>query len=167
MTKRGILNSHTPPDPTKPLQEARIRLEQAAVRKRRKPRPSADLIIGMAAAGIPKSRAARAVGVTAMVMNDILAEDPQSNEKIRRYREALKLQKITYAHKIEGKMWDFADRMIEKEDPKGLDATLRALHASEKVQASVAGEGQKVEVTGGVPQVDLKVLIANILGEQV
>ena len=126
-----------------------------------------DRIIGMKAAGVPQTRIAEVMGVGTDTVTHALDRVPDSRTLIAEYRDKLKTLKIQKAHRVEGKLWARLESEVDGGEGKDVDAIMRAIHASEKVQASVAGEGQKVEVSGisANPVVDVKVLIAQLLAE--
>lgn len=156
-----------PLDPIKPLAAAQARFDAAKrEKKRRATRPDPNLVLGMVSAGIPRLKVADVLEVSPNAITRTLQEIPDSEEIITKYRRALKTLKIQKAHAVEGRLWARIEKEIPTGNAKDVDALFRAAAASEKIQASVAGEGQKVEVTGAEPQVNLAVLIKQVLGEE-
>ena len=122
------------------------------------------IALGMSAVGVPQKKIAMALNTSPGAINDQLSRVRDVKETILALREKLKLTKIQKALYLEDRLWNMVDKMITDDNPKGVDGVMRAIHASEKIQQAVAGEGQKIDVTTNQPPaVDLKVLIQNLL----
>ena len=149
------------PKPPKPLTPTGEKLLAGASERLRRG-ITKDIAIGMKAAGIPTLKVAEALDIST---TQLAKEMAGAKEIIAHYREKLKVLKIEKAHQVEGKLWARFEREIDNGEAKGVDALARAIHASEKVQSAVAGEGQKIDVTGipKNPTVDIKMLIQNLL----
>lgn len=155
-------------DDALPLAEAAKRLTKP--KKRRKDSPLTEIeqgmALGMSAVGLPQNKIAQALMVPKHTVVEQIQAIPDYRQTILRIRETLKLTKIQKALFLEEKLWNLADHLIDAKDAKGVDGTLRALHASEKIQQAVAGEGTKVDLTMNQPPiVDLKILLQTILNE--
>jgi hypothetical protein len=163
-----MTDGRKPPDPTLPLAAASTRIKPE--RRKRKDstlsRIEQGMALGMATVGVPHAKIAQALEIPKDVLSHQIERIPEYKTTILSVREKLKLTKIQRAWLLEEKLWNLADRLIDADDAKGVDGTLRALHASEKIQQAVAGEGQRLEVKTDQPTVvDLKVLIQTILNE--
>ena len=137
-------------------------------------RASADLVVGMAAAGVSKTKIAQALHVTPTTVAAVLTAVPGSRERIAQLREELKATKLTRAHAVEGKLWDRLEHEVGAKgengtwvgggDAKDVDGIARALLASEKIQAAAAGEAH---ASGSSPEpasaMDLTVLVQALL----
>lgn len=159
-----------PLDPIQPLKAASLRLnpppEKAPPKEKVKRPPKVDsgIVIGMKAAGVPQTKIAEALNVSALHIGHVLDRTPDSREKIAEIREKLKVLKIEKANRVEGRMWERAEKEVEKGEAKDVDAMFRALLASEKIQAAVAGEGAASGAQGPPPApMDLKVLIQQLI----
>jgi len=169
-----------PLDPLAPLAAARKRLyANAAAKRAPKPDPlpkipkprgrkrkdlSPDLVIGMTAAGVPQTRMAEALGVSRDTIKHTLSSQPDSRERIALLREKLKGLKMERAHQVEGKLWSRLEKEVDSGDARDIDATARALLASEKIQAAASGEAHASGPSVPPPtNVDLKVLIQALL----
>jgi hypothetical protein len=167
----------TPVDDTlpteKPLAAARSRLEaarppkiiykQKIVRVKAKPRGKVNphLVAGLNAAGVTQTRIANALGVTPDAITKSLDRLEGGRDLVKTLRESLKLDTLKRVNKAHDTLWNRFDRELEEGTAKDVDALARAASAIEKVAASAAGEGLKVEHSG-LPQasaVDLKGLI--------
>ena len=150
-----------PEDP--PLAAANRRRRQAlGIRK-----VNAEVAIGMRAAGVPVSKIAAAMDVTESDVYAAVEAIPNSKALLAGYRDRLRVLKLHRAHRLEGRLWGRLEQEVDGGTAKDVDAIARALHASEKIQASAAGDAHRVEVSGsGQPVADLKILIQNILGER-
>jgi len=149
-----------PPEGDKPRQ---IRIKGP----RRKPmtRDEAHVAIGMKVAGFPDSKIAKAFGneIAEHQIYHTLQRIPNLYEQITVYRENLKLRKMKRMFDANDKLWNRIDSEIPKGTAKDIDALFRAAHAAEKMEASVAGEAQKVDIQQpAAPNVDLKVLIQTL-----
>ncbi len=113
----------------------------------------------MAAVGVPYPKISQALDVPKQTITDLVAVSPGNKDLVSSIRENLKLTKMQKALFLEEKLWNLADKKIEAEDAKAVDGVMRAIHASEKIQQAVSGEGIKVEHTGMAPAVDLAGLI--------
>lgn len=114
--------------------------------------------LGMSAVGVPQRKIAQALEVPVTVIEN-LAETKDNTRLIQEIRAQLKMTKMQKALYLEERLWNLADKKITDEDAKAVDGVMRAIHASEKIQQAVAGEGIKVEHTGSVSPVDLAGLI--------
>jgi len=127
-------------------------------------RASADLVVGMAAAGVSKTKIARALHVDPNTVSKVLTAVPGSRERIAQLREELKATKLTRAHAVEGKLWDRLEHEVDSGEAKDVDGIARALLASEKIQAAAAGEAH---ASGSSPEpasaMDLTVLVQALL----
>ena len=122
------------------------------------------MALGMAAVGVPQNKIAQALDVSKRVV-ETLAQKPDNNALIYDIRDKLKLTKMQKALYLEEKLWNLADDLIEAKDAKGVDGVMRAIHASEKIQAGVSGEVQKVEHSGLAQSVDLAGLIQVLINK--
>ena len=157
------LTEAAPADLPKPLAAA-ARRRDIAIGKRK---VNADVAIGMRAAGVPVARIAEVMESSPQEIFSEIAAIPGGKAILASYRDRLRLTKLHRAHRVEGRLWSRFETEVDQGTAKDVDAIARALHASEKIQASAAGDTQKVEVTGsGQPAVDLKILIQNILEER-
>lgn len=149
-------------DPTSPLAEASKRLRGPS----KKAQVPVDAVIALQAAGFSQNKIAKAFHVSDTTIENTLNRDPDAREKISTLREALKVQKLVDARRISPRLWARLDREIDEGDAKDIDALSRAVGAMEKVEASAAGEGQKVTVQGGVTNtnVELKALLLSLAG---
>ena len=158
--------AHIPPQNTKGYVTGRAMPKPPKEVKPRNP-VNAGVAIGMRAAGIPNSRIASVFGTGVDAVKNAIARVPNAQGLILEYREALKVLKIQKAHALENKLWNRAELEIDEGEAKGVDAIFRALHASEKIQASASGEGTRVDLhqTSENPVADVKILIAQLLNE--
>jgi NACalpha-BTF3-like transcription factor len=110
------------------------------------------IAIGMRAVGVPENKVASALAVKASDIANITKMHPELRDRIAAIRDQLKMTKMQKALFLEERLWNLADDKITEGDAKAVDGVMRAIHASEKIQQSVAGESQKVEVkqSGGV-----------------
>ena len=123
-----------------------------------------DIMVGMSAAGMSDTKIARALGVSPTVVADSLAP---AEETIQGIRDRMKFRKIQAMERVEARLWPRLERDMDKGDAKDIDALSRAAHAMEKIQQQVSGEGQQISVRqqSETPNIDLKLLIQNILGD--
>lgn len=168
MATKPVPENGTPPVPEKPLADARRRMDRAKyARKHKIPILDAhpDIMIGMAAAGLPAAKITRALGVPTDIVENAIE---RANGTIQEIRDRLKITKIRAMERVESRLWPRFEREADKADAKDIDALARAAMNLEKIQAQVSGEGQQVTVKGlsDAPQVDLKILIQNLLGAQ-
>lgn len=148
------------PAPEKPLAAARRRLDGTERAERK------GVAIGLAAAGLPQTKIANALGLSKQQLSATLAPD---QETIQQIRDRLKSVKIRHLERITGRLYPRIERDADKGDAKDIDALMRAAHAAEKIEAQISGEGQQVTVRGvqsEAPNIDLKLLIQNILGNE-
>ena len=135
-------------------------------KKPRRPmtRDEAHIAVGMKVAGFPNTKIAKALGdVGEHQVTQMLARIPNLYEQVSIYRENLKLRKIKKMYDVNDKLWNRIEEEIPKGAAKDIDALYRAAHASEKMEASIAGEAQKVDITQPqAPNLDLKVLIQTL-----
>jgi hypothetical protein len=145
-------------------------LSEASRRLRRQQRPplrvNVDQAISLAAV-LPLPRVAEVLGVSRGTLDSALGTRPDAGKVIGEYRERLRAGKLQRAYSLEGRLWARAEREIEQGDARAVDAVFRALYASEKIQASAAGEGRRVAVPT-VPPIDnpaaaLRDLIGHLL----
>ena len=153
------------PKPEKPLADARRRLDRAEYAKKHNlpvldTHP--DIVIGMAAAGLPQTRITQALGVPPDVVRGAIESAAGTIAEIR---DRLKTSKIKAMERVESRLWPRFEREADKADAKDIDALSRAALNLEKIQAQVSGEGQQVTVKGlsEAPNVDLKIMIAALL----
>ena len=116
------------------------------------------IALGMSAVGVPKNKIAQSLEVPLTVI-ERLSEKQDNTQVIQEIRAKLKMTKMQKALYLEERLWNLADKKIADEDAKAVDGVMRAIHASEKIQQAVSGEGIKVEHTGSVTPVDLAGLI--------
>lgn len=173
------------PDP--PLAAARQRLIEAERRKRRATKavgPSdrapvglrPDVVIGMAAAGVPQQAIGAAFGASQPAVAQMLDRIPGGREEIKQLREALKLMKIRALHRTTPYLLARLAHEIGTPDPadpakwiggeaKDVDAVMRAVQAGERTEGLASGEAQRVEVDlpPVPPQQEVKLLIQQFL----
>ena len=152
-----------PADPAPLPLAAAARRRQLAVGKRK---INADVAIGMRAAGIPANRVAEVMEASREEVFAAVKAIPGGRELITTYRERLKVMKLHRAHRLEGRMWSRLEKELDEGTAKDVDAMARALHAAERIQASAAGDSQRVEVggiPGAPPLAELQVLIQNLI----
>jgi hypothetical protein len=151
----------------KPLAAASKRMRLSAERKRLGLPDVAthpDVVVGLAAAGIPGTKIASAIGLDATTVQKQIRD---ARETILAIRDKLKLDKMVAMERVEARLWPRLERDVETADGKEVDALARAAMNLEKMQAQVSGEGQQVTVksVSDTPALDLKILIQQLINE--
>ena len=148
-----------------PLTAARKRLDKAQfiAEKPDNITRTQEFVAGMSAAGISNINIARAVGLPGetAVSSRVLPIE----ETVLAVRERLKAHKIRAMERIESRLYPRIEREADSASAKDLDAMTRAAMNLEKIQQTASGEGQQLTVKNETPNVDLKILIANLLNE--
>jgi len=126
-----------------------------------------EVAVGLAAAGIDKADIATVFDVRPDQVSRAISNTPGARETIKEIRDKLKLLKIHRINRLTPGLFNTTEDSIRAGDGKEIDAKVRAIAALEKVEVSISGEAQRVDVTQTNlnPTVDLKVLIANLLDE--
>ena len=120
-------------------------------------------VVALLQRGRPKVDVARETGVSLRTVNRY-ASDPVLKESITAAREGIKRLNLKRAGDAQARAWDLLDAQVgRKGDPRGFKETMQGIESLDKVTASAAGEGSKVEVSGTV-NVDARVLLAQIFG---
>ena len=123
-------------------------------------------VVELRAQGHTVPAIADALAVSVPTINRDLA-DPEVKADIAALRAKIKdiIMERT-ANKAIIPMMEMAEEMALTRNPKGLDATWRAIHAAEKTTMSASGEAQRIHVeqTPAPTAVDVRVLIQQILG---
>jgi hypothetical protein len=152
-------------DESLPLTSARKRFDKAKfiAAKPDNITRTQEFVAGMSAAGISNINIARAVGLPGetAVSSRVLPIE----ETVLAVRERLKAHKIRAMERIESRLYPRIEREADTASAKDLDAMTRAAMNLEKIQQTASGEGTQVTVNQSAPNVDLKVLIANLLNE--
>src|SRR5262245_6466256 len=99
--------------------------------------------------GISQEKVGRVLGISQQAVAKI-EKIPDVREAIARGRLIWRSIAAEEAENLARPIWGMAKECIEKGDSKGLDNTTRAIAAVNKVTSDVAGESQKVELSGGV-----------------
>jgi len=99
--------------------------------------------------GISQEKVGRVLGISQQAVAKI-EKAPDVREAIARGRLIWRSIAAEEAENLARPIWGMAKECIEKGDSKGLDNTTRAIAAVNKVTSDVAGETQKVELSGGV-----------------
>lgn len=126
-------------------------------------------LVELRAAGMPVNACAKALNVGAStIARDLRVPEVQADLAMLRQ----KIRAAIMEHAAGGlvdKAFAMANEKATAGEAKDFDATMRGIHAIEKVTQSASGEAQRVHVegTGSAPvtHVDLKVLINQVLGE--
>jgi hypothetical protein len=145
----------------KPLAEAKKRLTPPKKKPKRAKLSDREegIAIGMRAVGVPQNKVAQALQVSEKNIVNITTRHPELQDKILAIRDSLKMTKMQKALLLEERLWNMVGDKINEGDAKAVDGVMRAIHASEKIQQSVAGESQKVEVKNSGTAQDLAGLI--------
>jgi len=99
--------------------------------------------------GISQEKVGRVLGISQQAVAKI-EKSPDVREAIARGRLIWRSIAAEEAENLARPIWGMAKDCIEKGDSKGLDNTTRAIAAVNKVTSDVAGETQKVELSGGI-----------------
>ena len=104
--------------------------------------------------------------LTGLSMNQVdrIVRQPATQERIlelRRIWESVAHEKLT---DMSDKTMALVEETIDAKDPKGFDQVMRGVANMERVSASVAGVGRKVEVTGLPPVVDARAILVQLFG---
>ena len=126
-----------------------------------------EVAVGLAAAGVDKADIATVFDVKTDAVTRAISNTPGAKDTIKEIRDKLKLLKISRINRLTPSLFDTTEDSIKAGDGKEIDAKVRAIAALEKVEVSLSGEAQRVDVTqiNSQPTVDLKVLIANLLDD--
>jgi hypothetical protein len=106
-------------------------------------------VVALRGQGISQEKVGRVLGISQQAVAKI-EKAPDVREAIARGRLIWRSIAAEEAENLARPIWGMAKECIEKGDSKGLDNTTRAIAAVNKVTSDVAGETQKVELSGGV-----------------
>ena len=93
--------------------------------------------------------------------NRIEASPTLSRQHLREQQKELLMQKF---HDATSRACDLAAKMLEDGDTAGFLRIMGGLEKLDRISGNTVGEGQKIEVHGPVTHIDIKLLLAQILG---
>ena len=93
--------------------------------------------------------------------NRIEASPLLSRQHLREQQKELLMQKF---HDATSRACDLAAKMLEDGDTAGFLRIMGGLEKLDRISGNTVGEGQKIEVHGPITHVDIKLLLAQILG---